>query len=55
MAVRHALMEVDGVVSADVSYEREKAEIRYHPDLTNPEEMRFLSRMYARRIGSREP
>ena len=32
-------MEVDGVVSADVSYEQEEAEIRYHPDLTNPDEM----------------
>ena len=39
MAVRHALMEVDGVVSADVSYERKKAGIGYHQDLTNPEEM----------------
>ncbi len=32
-------MAVDGVVSADVSYEEEQAEIRYHPDLTSPDEM----------------
>ena len=32
-------MEVDGVVSADVSYEAEQAAIRYHPDLTNVDEM----------------
>ena len=32
-------MELDGVVSTDVSYEEERAEIRYHPDLTNPDEM----------------
>ena len=32
-------MAVDGVVSADVSYEEEKAEIRFHSHLTNPDEM----------------
>ena len=32
-------MAVDGVVSADVSYEDERAEIRYHPGLTNTDEM----------------
>ncbi len=32
-------MAVDGVVSADVSYEEERADIRYHPDLTNADEM----------------
>jgi copper chaperone CopZ len=37
--VRQALMDVDGVVSADVSYEEEQAAIRYYPELTNPDEM----------------
>ncbi len=32
-------MKVDGVVSADVSYEKERAEIRYQPDLTDTDEM----------------
>jgi len=32
-------MDVDGVVSADVSYEDERAEVRYHPELTNTAEM----------------
>ena len=32
-------MDVDGVVSADVSYEDERAEVRYHPELTNTTEM----------------
>ena len=32
-------MALDGVVSADVSYEGERAEIRYQPNLTNPDEM----------------
>ena len=32
-------MKVDGVISADVSYEDEQAEIRYQPDLTTPAEM----------------
>ncbi len=32
-------MAVDGVVSADVSYKNGHAEIRYHADLTNSEEM----------------
>ena len=32
-------MGLDGVVSADVSYEKERAEIRYHPDLTNSGDM----------------
>ncbi len=32
-------MALDGVVSADVSYAEEQAEIRYHPNLTSPDEM----------------
>ncbi len=32
-------MELDGMVSADVSYEEERAEIRYHQDRTNPDDM----------------
>ncbi len=32
-------MALDGVVSADVSYEEERADIRYHQDRTNPDEM----------------
>jgi copper chaperone CopZ len=32
-------MAVDGVVSADVSYEEEKAEILYHPNLTSADEL----------------
>ena len=32
-------MGLDGVVSADVSYEEKRAEVRYHSDLTNSEEM----------------
>ena len=37
--MRQALLAVDGVVLADVSYEDERAEIRYHPDVTSPNEM----------------
>ena len=32
-------MAVDGVVSADVSYEDERAEIRYQPELTTTDAM----------------
>ncbi len=32
-------MALDGVVSADVSYAEARADIRYHSDLTNADEM----------------
>ncbi len=50
--MRQALTKVDGVVSAAVSYEEERAEIRYQPDLTNSAEMIFRHR---RRGINREP
>ncbi len=32
-------MAVEGVISAEVSYEQERADVRYDPELTAPDEL----------------
>ncbi len=34
--MRQALIGVDGVVDADVSYDDKRAEVRYQPDMVEP-------------------
>ena len=32
-------MQVEGVTTAEVSYEQEQADVRYDPELTDPDEL----------------
>lgn len=37
--MRQALTQVEGVISVEVSYEKEHADVRYDPELTDPDEL----------------
>ena len=39
MAVRQALLDVDGVASARVTYEPPQAQVRYDADLASPSDL----------------
>lgn len=37
--MRQALLALDGVVAADVSFDDKRAEVRYRPELVTPEQL----------------
>lgn len=37
--MRQALLALDGVVTAEVSFDDERAQIRYRPDLVTPDQL----------------
>ena len=39
LAVRQALTQVEGMISVEVSYEKEHADVRYDPELTDPDKL----------------